>query len=69
MKMFFITGDIPTFKEEIYNVDRGINKKMFIYDGSVTDLECEVVVISANKKVSMKGEPCRYIPHGLMKAT
>ena len=36
-------------------MDEKINKKIFIYDGSVTDLECEAVVISANKKISIQG--------------
>ena len=44
------------FEKKEYSVDKKINKKIFIYDGSVTDLECEAVVISANKKISMKGE-------------
>ena len=44
------------FEKREYSVDKTINKKIFIYDGSVTDLECEAVVISANKKISMKGE-------------
>ena len=44
------------FEKKEYSVDKTINKKIFIYDGSVTDLECEAVVISANNKISMKGE-------------
>ncbi|XP_063680446.1 ADP-ribose glycohydrolase MACROD1-like [Bolinopsis microptera] len=51
---FAAAGDIPVFEKREYPVDKKINKKIFIYDGSVTDLECEAVVISANKKISMQ---------------
>ena len=58
MLFIMLTGEIPKFTEEDYHysVNKSINKKIYIYDGSVTDLECEVIVISANKKISMKGK-------------
>eukprot|EP00116_Pleurobrachia_bachei_P005919 sb/3466181/ len=46
-------GDIPKFKTiNQYRKHRDINRRIFIHDGSVTELECDVIAVSIDTKLS-----------------
>ena len=52
----YIVGVIPPLATVTrYKPDKKMNKKIFLHDGSVTDLECDVILIEANEKLDMKG--------------
>ena len=45
--------------------DFRVNKRIFIHDGSITEVECDVIVVSCSKSVAPRGMKAVYDMAGL----
>ena len=55
-------GDIPNLPPGLdeTSVDFKVNRKIFIHDGSIAELECDVIVVPALKNMAPNGLPLVY---------
>ena len=57
-----VTGEIPKLPPQLDETppDFKVNKKIFIHDGDIAELECDVIVVSVSKQMAPKGMPLVY---------